>query len=88
MIRRDAHTNAEVLHLFPMRARDAGLMCCEECGLPVLSGMGHWTDDPDFYYEFRNHRIRCWQTAKTLPDFDWAVPELSLERRDTVRMKP
>jgi len=88
MIRQDAHTNPEVLHLYPTRAQVAGLVCCEECGLSIASDVGRWTDNPDDYYSYTNHRNRCWQTPQMIPDFDWEVPEMRLELRDTVKLKP
>ena len=89
MIRQDAHTNQAVLHLYPRRARAAGLACCEECGLPITADAGQWTDDPDIYYAYKNHRRRCWQMPHQLPDLEWEVPEVRLEvPESTVRLKP
>jgi hypothetical protein len=89
MIRQDAHTNPEVLHLFPRRAQAAGLACCEECGHSITADVGQWTDDPDIYYEHENSRVRCWQVPSSIPDYDWEVPEVRLiEARSTVRLKP
>ena len=88
MIRLDAHTTDEVLHLFPQRAQAAGRAGCEECGHAVTSPAGQWTDNPDFYYAHQNRVRRCWQMEKRTPDSDWPSPIIQPAPQATVKLKP